>query len=276
MNNELSTLETQVVPANSVQLGAVRADSPVCVVDVATQIANKLRDVMESKKLFADIHGKEFPTCEAWTTCAAMLGISPRERSVILNEDGDYDAYVELIDGAGNIVGGASALCGSDEPTWSKRPRYARRSMAVTRATGKACRLKFSWIMTLAGYQPCSAEEMQGVDEATITQREERRETQARKVAPRAASTAHAANEDTGEVAFEGNWSDVVVHFGKNKGIRLGDMEPQQLRWYQNDWSPRPFRGKISEQDSALRAALDASLGKAPTPPDEELETVPF
>ena len=32
--------------------------------------------------------------------------------------------------------------------------------MAQTRATGKACRLAFSWIMALAGYEPTPAEEM--------------------------------------------------------------------------------------------------------------------
>ncbi len=32
--------------------------------------------------------------------------------------------------------------------------------MAITRATGKACRLAFSWIMTLAGYDPTPAEEL--------------------------------------------------------------------------------------------------------------------
>jgi hypothetical protein len=52
-----------------------------------------------------------------------------------------------------------------DEPTWAKRPGYARRSMAVTRATGKAFRLGFSWIMTLAGYEVTPAEEMPQVVE---------------------------------------------------------------------------------------------------------------
>jgi len=66
----------------------------------------------------------------------------------------------------GKLIGRASALCGMDEkdrygkPTWATRPEYARRSMAVTRATGKAFRLGFSWIMTLAGYAPTPAEEI--------------------------------------------------------------------------------------------------------------------
>ena len=67
----------------------------------------------------------------------------------------------------GACIGRASAECGSPDeldrhgkPVWSSRPRYARRSMAQTRATGKACRLAFSWIMALAGYEPTPAEEM--------------------------------------------------------------------------------------------------------------------
>ena len=60
--------------------------------------------------------------------------------------------------------GGASALCGMDEPKWASKPDYARRSMAVTRATGKAYRLGFSWIMELAGYASTPAEEMDFID----------------------------------------------------------------------------------------------------------------
>jgi hypothetical protein len=52
-----------------------------------------------------------------------------------------------------------------DENLWAKRPTYARRSMAITRATGKAFRLGFSWVITLAGYNPTPAEEMPGTDD---------------------------------------------------------------------------------------------------------------
>jgi len=83
---------------------------------------------------------------------------------VTVHEDGTYEATVSLIrvnDGA--VIGRGSAICGMDEDTWATRPNYARRSMAITRATGKAYRLGFSWIMTLAGYEPTPAEEMDGV-----------------------------------------------------------------------------------------------------------------
>jgi hypothetical protein len=73
----------------------------------------------------------------------------------------------------GACISKASAECGSSDeldkygkPIWSNRPRYARRSMAQTRATGKACRLAFSWIMSLAGYEVTPAEEMTPIIEA--------------------------------------------------------------------------------------------------------------
>ena len=93
-----------------------------------------------------------------------MLGVLPREREVEKIDDG-YKAYVELVrtsDGA--IIGGASAICTRDERNWSNRDDYAVRSMAVTRATGKAFRLGFSWIMKLAGYEATPAEEMDFVE----------------------------------------------------------------------------------------------------------------
>jgi len=88
-----------------------------------------------------------------------------------------YTAIVELVritDQA--VISRASAECGAADEydrngnlLWSKRPRYARRSMAQTRATGKACRMSFSWIMKLAGYEPTPAEEMPDYEQSTQT-----------------------------------------------------------------------------------------------------------
>lgn len=106
-----------------------------------------------------------------------MLGVTAREVCTVESE-GVYVATVELVrmsDGA--CISKASAECGSSDeldkygkPIWSTRPRYARRSMAQTRATGKACRLTFSWIMSLAGYEPTPAEEMTPIIEAEQVQ----------------------------------------------------------------------------------------------------------
>lgn len=125
----------------------------------ACSIASTLSNIIRQQRLITSIKGKEYVNVEGWTTLGAMLGVIPREVATT-EQDGIYTSIVELVrisDGA--VIGRASAECGEEEP-WASRPRYARRSMAQTRATGKACRLAFSWIMKLAGYEPTPAEEM--------------------------------------------------------------------------------------------------------------------
>jgi len=155
------TQDTAIVPVAqaAVSLGTLQAASAVALVQGAREMAGALADVIERQRLATVIQGRKHVNVEGWTTLAVMLGVVAREVQTV-ETDGIYTAVVELVrmsDGA--CISRASAECG-DEPPWNKRPRYARRSMAQTRATGKACRLAFSWIMALAGYEPTPAEEM--------------------------------------------------------------------------------------------------------------------
>jgi hypothetical protein len=143
----------------SVRLGVVSANSAGEFVKAAASVATVLAEIIDTKNLWKSISGKRHVMVEGWTTCAAMMGCLPREVS---NEgrDGIYTAVVELVritDGA--VLTRASAECGEDPP-WNKRALYARRSMAATRATSKACRLAFSWVMVLAGYEATPGDEM--------------------------------------------------------------------------------------------------------------------
>lgn len=149
-------------------MGLARAPEPREMIALATTMANALRDIVERMHLYADINGKKYPTVEAWMTIARMDNVVAREvpDGIAALEDGSYEATVELIrlsDGA--IVGRGSALCGAEgdiagKTDWSKRPRHQRRSMAVTRATSRAFRQHYAWIMVLAGYEPTPADEM--------------------------------------------------------------------------------------------------------------------
>jgi hypothetical protein len=146
-----------------VQLGTIQASSPQDIVVRATAMAKTLSNIITEQGLFTTISGRKYVHVEGWTTLGAMLGIMPREveDGITEHENGDYEAVVELIRASdGAVIGRASSIVSTDEKTWANRPRYARRSMAVTRATGKAYRLGFSWIMKLAGYEPTPAEEM--------------------------------------------------------------------------------------------------------------------
>lgn len=140
-----------------------RAPSPEETVARASAQATVLTRVIEDQKLYSTISGRRHVKVEGWTTVAALNGVVPREVGrPQRQEDGSYYAVVELIRVAdGSVVGRASSLCGGpDEPMWAGRPEYARASMAVTRATGKACRMLFSWIVTLSGFDATPAEEM--------------------------------------------------------------------------------------------------------------------
>lgn len=157
--------ETALVVAHErsaeIQLGTLQASGAAELTKRASEVATSLRDVIEKQRLSVNIQGRKFVRCEGWTTLGTMLGVLPREVSVERADDGTYTAVVELVrmnDGA--VMSRASAECGADESTWRNRPNYARRSMAVTRATGKACRLAFSWVMVMSGYEPTPAEEM--------------------------------------------------------------------------------------------------------------------
>jgi hypothetical protein len=135
--------------------------APRAMVARATEIADVLVDVVEKQRLFSLIQGKKYLKVEAWATLGTLLGVMPKERNVIEHANGDFEAFVDLVSqSTGHVIGGGSALCSGDETRWSKAERYARRSMAITRATGKAFRLSFAWITALAGYESTPAEEM--------------------------------------------------------------------------------------------------------------------
>lgn len=138
--------------------------SPEGTVALASRMATALKDIVERQHLYAVIQGKKFPQVEAWMTIARMDNVVCREvpHGITRHEDGSYEAEVELIRlSDGMVIGYGSALCGSkgDKP-WDSRAEPARRSMAVTRATSRAFRQQYSWIMALAGYEPTPAEEM--------------------------------------------------------------------------------------------------------------------
>lgn len=148
------------VKSSSVALGTLQAATPGALVQGATELAGELAKIIKRQGLSTKIQGRDHVNVEGWTTLGVMLGVTAREVQTVEQEGGVYVATVELVRMAdGACISRASAECGDEKP-WNSRPKYARRSMAQTRATGKACRLAFSWIMSLAGYEATPAEEM--------------------------------------------------------------------------------------------------------------------
>jgi len=159
-----------VIEEQPISLGVMHAQTPEELVKSATSIATVLARVIEERKLYKQIEKKRYVFCEAWTTLGVMLGVTPHEVETRALEDGRYEAVVELRRMSdGRAITRASSECGGpQEPLWQKRSPNARRSMAQTRATAKAGRLAFAWIVTLAGFAPTPAEEMD--DERTTSE----------------------------------------------------------------------------------------------------------
>lgn len=162
--------ETAIVLVPEARLGALTVE-PEKMIERATAIAKILGRMILDRKLYTEIKGKKFVRVEGWSTLGAMLGVLPREVEVKKLEDG-YEATVELIragDGLG--IGRGSAICLRSEKRWASADEYAVRSMAITRATGKAFRLGLSWIIKLAGdYEPTPAEEMDSAHEPEVVE----------------------------------------------------------------------------------------------------------
>lgn len=170
MTNELVNTQTGeiVEQPNKLVFGT---QEPEQIIDRATKVANRLVDIVEKGKLYNNIQGKKFVRAEGWTAMAAMLGVFPStEYCRKLDREGEtiYEAKIVLMHISGQQVGSGEALCSSKEKNWSNRDEYTIKSMAQTRAVGKACRLSFSWIMAMAGYEACNAEEMTGEIQKTI------------------------------------------------------------------------------------------------------------
>src|SRR3972149_7962057 len=167
-----------VAVPNQVQLGTIQM-RPEDVIARASAIATELAKIIRDKHLSVRIRDKDYVKVEAWTTMGAILGVIPRERETRPIDSG-FESYVDLIRPSdGVVVGGASAICSWDEPTWKNRDPYAVRSMAITRATSKAFRLGYSWIVVLAGYSPTPAEEMDQANEGTVKETSPKAESSA-------------------------------------------------------------------------------------------------
>lgn len=74
------------------------------------------------------------------------------------------------------------------------------------------------------------------------------------------------------------DWKSVVIPFGKMAGKTLGSLPENSLKWWQDNYQPKPYRGAISDKDRTFREALDASMGGStqPTAQPEDTEDVPF
>lgn len=111
------------------------------------------------------IQGKRYVGVEGWQAIAIAHGCTASSRDVEMIEGGirAIGEIRRMADGA--VIAVAEGFLGDDEQMWAKRPMFARRAMAQTRAISRACRSAFAHVVVMIdkdlGTTP--AEEMQGV-----------------------------------------------------------------------------------------------------------------
>lgn len=110
------------------------------------------------------IQGKKYVGVEGWQAIAVAHGCVASSRDVEMVEGGirAVGEIRRMSDGC--VIATAEGFLGDDEQMWAKRPMFARRAMAQTRAISRACRSAFAHVVILIdrslGTTP--AEEMQG------------------------------------------------------------------------------------------------------------------
>lgn len=132
---------------------------------VATNAAHLCGEIV--KATATKIQGRRYVCAEGWYAVAAAHGCLVSIAKVEAVEGG-IRAVAELRRVAdGLTLATAEGFVGDDEPMWAKRPLYARRAMAQTRASSRVCRSAFAHVVVLIdknlGTTP--AEEMMGVIE---------------------------------------------------------------------------------------------------------------
>lgn len=133
---------------------------PEQLADRAIRISKTLLLLVTRGGMVETINDRPYVRVEGWNAMGALMGLSPHVAGVRELEDGSFEACVEIRSRDGEVRASASARCGMDESRWRVVPAFSRRSMAITRATGKAYRIGFSWVMALAGCAETPAEDM--------------------------------------------------------------------------------------------------------------------
>jgi hypothetical protein len=155
------------------------SDDPQQALERAVGVANVLKKLIVAqgyaKKLGRG--DREFVEVAGWQALGGFLDTFAKVEWSKPIERG-FESRVILIR-RGQEVGAGEAICTRDERNWKDRDDFAIKSMSQTRAAGKAFRLTFGWLMTIAGYESTPQEEMVEqvkVDSARNKEHAEKRE----------------------------------------------------------------------------------------------------
>jgi hypothetical protein len=155
---EVVEVGTDLEPAAPVSV-LFKTEDPLEIMKRTAEVATALKEFVRNQGLVKQISGRDYLVVEAWQMLGMMLGVTPGKVKSRAVEHG-WEGLVELHDRNGRVIGSGDAECLDTETMWSKREDYARKSMAQTRAVGKAYRNTFGFIAKAAGFEATPAEEM--------------------------------------------------------------------------------------------------------------------
>lgn len=132
------------------ELATIESEPQMAVIQMerAQQVADVCKSMIEQTAV--NIQGKKYPPVECWQSIANAHGCVLSSKDVERTATG-FKAIGEVRKAAtGELIATAEGFVGDDEPTWAKRPEYAKRAMAQTRAMSRAGRSAFAYIAVLA------------------------------------------------------------------------------------------------------------------------------
>ena len=165
---------------------------------------------------------KRYVQVEGWQAIATTYGCiaSARDVEAVAGGIRAIGEVRRMADGA--VLATAEGFVGDDEPTWAKRPMYARRAMAQTRAISRACRSAFAFVVVLidANLSTTPAEEVPegGFDSMPPPPAP----------SPRAAE-AVARVIDAQPMGAPTRLTGIAVPFGRDKGKDLSQLDGRAL-----------------------------------------------
>jgi hypothetical protein len=123
----------------------IQREEPAHVIQTVNAVAGACKAIVGASAM--KIQGRNYIKVEGWQAIAAAHGCTASADSVAVVEGGIAATATirRLTDGA--ILGQAEGFVGDDESMWAKRPLYARRAMAQTRAISRACRSAFAHVV---------------------------------------------------------------------------------------------------------------------------------
>ena len=258
----------------------------------ATDVAGVCREIVQATA--QPIQGKKYVRVEGWQSIAVAYGCVASARDVEKIEGGvRCVGEVRRMD-TGIVICTAEGFVGDDEPTWAKRPTYAKRAMCQTRAISRACRSAFAHVVVMIDRNlsttPYEEVPHDGFDDRPAVRvveshpepkvdqdKSEKEYLEALKVERQAEERVVQA-----KVVEDKNapMADMAINFGKYKGSTIRTVARTEdglryLEWLERQELKLGRDGKPFKSDLERNKIIRTLLANAPEPV-EATEGVPF